>query len=219
MNYGEKWYEKLQRKIGRIYISNLMNIIITVMAVVFVVEKLFISVSEFPLSLTLAFDRAAILSGQFWKIITFIFIPPESSPIFIIFSLYLYWLIGNALESYWGPFKFNLFYFTGVIGTIIAGFITGYATNYYLNMSLFLAFALIYPNFELNLFMLIPIKMKYLALIDAISLLLAFFTSSISGKAAITATIVNIIIFFGTDFINMIKNFKRRRDFRNNWRN
>ncbi len=86
---------------------------------------------------------------------------------FIAFSLYFYYLIGTALEREWGSFWFDVYYFCGAIGTVIAGFITGSATNYYLNMSLFFAFAALYPNFQVLLFFFIPIKIKWLAYVDA----------------------------------------------------
>jgi len=156
------------------------------------------------------FNLAAIMDGEFWRIITFIFIPPNAGMIFIIFALYLYWLIGSSLESQWGAFKFNLFYLCGIIGTIIAGLITGFATNFYLNLSLFLAFAILYPNFELRLFFILPVKMKWLALLNVAFLVYEFVMVSWPGRLAMVVSIINIILFFWKDCVNIIKQKQRK---------
>ena len=136
-----KLLDRWSYKYGRYAIENLMIYIVIGMAIVFASDFLLLPQIGVSLSSLLAFDRAAILSGQIWRIVTFIFIPPDSSMLFILFSLYFYWLTGGGLESAWGAFKFNIYYLVGILGTIIAGMLTGYATNYYLNMSLFFAFA------------------------------------------------------------------------------
>ena len=116
-----------------------------------------------------------ILKGQVWRLVTFIIEPPDTSIIFIIFSLYLYYMIGSSLERTWGSFRFNVYFFMGMILHIIAAFLIyiiwgiDFPLNtYYLNMSLFLAFAATYPDMQLMLFFIIPIKIKWLAIIDAV---------------------------------------------------
>ena len=134
-----------------------MTIIVAGMGAVFLID-LFYPATSFSLRSLLAFNRDAVLHGQIWRLITFIFIPPDSSVFFILFSLYFYWLIGSALENQWGAFRFNVYYLCGIIGTIVAGMITGYATSSYLNLSLFLAFALLYPDYQVMVFFFCPSK-------------------------------------------------------------
>ena len=140
----------------------------------------------------------------------------------MVFALYFYYLIGTALEREWGSSWFNIYYIFGVIGTIIGGFITGYATNYYLNLSLFFAFAAMYPNFEVLLFFFIPIKIKWLALLDAALFLISFLFGTWPDRAAIIASLVNFLIFFGPSFFRGIRekydDYKRRKKFRENFR-
>lgn len=121
----------LARKFGKYVISNLMMYIVSAMAVVFVLDMLM------PVNLTayFMFNKAAILRGQLWRLVTFLFLSPDSSIVWILFSLYFYWMIGSALENQWGSFRFNMYYLFGMLGTIISGMITGYATNSYLNLS------------------------------------------------------------------------------------
>lgn len=211
---NQNWLNKLQRKYGRYSIQNLMNSIVLGMGIVYVLDFFFYPVMHLSLSSMLCFDRAAILHGQIWRLVTFIFLPPNTSVLWILISLYFYQMLGNQLENQWGTFRFNVFYLCGMLGTILSGFITGYATNSYLNLSLFLAFALLYPNFEFLLFFILPIKAKYLALVDAIGLVLMFFTSNWSGKLALLVSLINVALFFGGDLMRDIKNAKRRYEWR-----
>ena len=202
--------QKIERKLGKYAISNLIQIIVIGMGIVFVLTILF------PLNITdlLDFSKFDIMQGQVWRLFSFVFIPPNFSPIFIIFALYFYLLIGSSLEREWGKFKFNIFYFVGILGTIIAGMITGYATNSYLNLSLFLAFAILYPNFEILLFFVIPVKMKYLAFLDVLFFIYSLIISTWPGRIALIVSLLNIALFFGGDFIKRIKNMNRRAKWR-----
>jgi hypothetical protein len=135
--------------------------------------------------------------------------------LYLAISLYFYWLIGNSLENEWGSFKFDVFYLCGVLCSIVSGFITGFATTEYLNMSLFLAFAILYPDHQVLLFFLLPIKMKWLALIDLIGLLLLAVMSILTGAwpmlVAVLVSFLNIGLFFWRRAYNRIKSRLRRR--------
>ncbi len=123
----------------------------------------------------LSLDVSMILKGQVWRIITFILQPPSYSLLFIIFVLYFYYVIGTFLESAWGAFKFNVYYFSGVLLHIIAAFLI-YAifgvsftmSAYYINLALFMAFAVEQSETKVYLFFLIPVKMKWLGIIDGV---------------------------------------------------
>lgn len=115
------------------------------------------------------------MHGQVWRLVTFLAQPMDTSIIFLVFALHLYYMIGQHLEAQWGVFRFNLYFFAGVLFHIIAAFIVYFATGVsmpigttYLNLSLFFAFAALYPNVEFLLFFIIPVKVKYLALFDGL---------------------------------------------------
>lgn len=212
------WMDRLERKIGRFSIRNLMTYIVGGMGLVFIADLL-LPVNLYSL---LALDMHRVLAGEVWRLITFVFLPPSTSMIWIIFSLYFYWLIGNGLEAQWGAFRFSLFYLVGILGSILAAAFTGYAVNTYLNLSLFLAFAAIYPDFEVRVFMIIPVKMKYLALLDVILYVFMFITGTWSTRLTILFSLANVILFFGGHFIRYIKQdsqyWKTRRNFRKSMR-
>jgi hypothetical protein len=123
----------------------------------------------------LSLDVSMILKGQVWRIVTFLLQPPSYSLIFIIFTLYFYYVIGTVLEQAWGAFKFNVYYFSGVLLHIIAAFLI-YAifresfamSTYYINLALFMAFAVERGEERIYLFFILPVKMKWLGIIDGV---------------------------------------------------
>lgn len=211
-----KWLHTLNRKIGRFAIPHLMIILSCVMLGVFAANLL---LPDLRLSAFLTLDLGLVAQGQVWRLITFLFLPPNTSVLWILFSLYFYCLIGNALENEWGTFQFNVFYLFGIVGAILAALFTGgYGTNVYLNLSLFLAFAAIYPDYKLMLFFILPIKVKYLALLDVIGFVVMLILGDWGARAAIIMSLLNVILFFGGDFLRTIRQqagyWKTRRNFR-----
>lgn len=209
---------KLEKKFGRYAIRDLMKYIVILNFAVYLIDMIY---PEGRLTSWLILSPSHILEGQIWRLFTFIFIPPQASTFFILFALYFYYMIGSALEQEWGSFKFNVYYLTGIIGTIIATFITGgYATAEYLNMSLFLAFAYFYPNYEFLLFFFIPMKVKYIALLDVLLLLSSFFSGGLTTKIVIVAVLGNFLLFFGKDMFSGAKTRQKvatnRRKFKDN---
>lgn len=206
-----KWYQRLERKYRKYAIPDLMKYIVIINAVVFVLEML---VPNSYLTAKFTLNPALILRGEVWRLVTFLFIPPSSSPLWIVFTLYFYYMVGSNLEQQWGSFQFNLYYLIGVLSTIAAAFIgfafTGYGTvtTEHLNLSLFLAFAYLFPNFEILIFFILPLKVKYLAWLNWGFIALSLLFNPLPMKLAALASVVNYFIFFGSD---LIVNLKRRR--------
>ena len=193
-----KWIDRLERKFGRYAIKNLMTYIVILNAVVYMLMM----IPGTNLLSKFVLEPSLVLKGEIWRLITYIFIPPSTSPIFIIFVLYFYYMIGSNLENEWGSFRFNLYYFLGMLGTTIATFITGGgATPLYINLSLFLAFAHLYPNFEVLLLFIIPIKVKYLALINWIVIAWSVIFEPVPYKIAAVVSVLNFLIFFVPDIV------------------
>lgn len=162
------------------------------------------------LSFLLMFSTQAILHGQVWRLFTFLFLPLESSnAIFFLLSLYFYWFIGSTLEREWGSVKFTVFYAVGALLTLISGFVLdlwgfGLAINmFYVNMSMFFAFATLYPNLQFLLFFIIPVKAKWLAWIDAAYFLIAVFQYLFTGHPLLAlipiVAVLNYLLFFAAD--------------------
>lgn len=207
----------LERKLRRYAISDLMKYIVIGQGIVFALLYIWPTLG-YQLYSLITLTRTGLMRGQIWRLVTFVFVPPSSSPIFILFALYFYYMIGVGLENQWGKVKFNLYYLVGMLGSIIAALITGYADNTFLNLSLFFAYAALYPDEQVLLFMILPIKMKYLALVDAALYLYYFIVGTASTRITIVLCLLNVALFLGGDIINTIrresKYWKTRYNFR-----
>ena len=199
---------KMERKFGKYAITNLSLYIIIAYIIGYVL--VFTGSVEF-----ISLNPYYIARGQVWRIITWILVPPSRFDIFTIIMLYFYYQIGTVLERTWGAFRYNVYIFSGIVFTVLgavilylistangldgasAGYLvsTGFST-YYINLSIFLAFAATYPDMQVLLFFVIPVKMKWMAYIDAVILAYQFVTSGTAGRIAIIMSLLNFIVFF-----------------------
>ncbi len=174
----KKLYDGVQRFCAahpRFGISNLMRVIVAGNIAVYVLMLLTQNNDANALNF-LTFNLNALLHGEIWRLVTFVFVPAYSRPISLLISLYFYYWIGSTLERQWGTAKFNLYYISGalltVLGVVLASLITGnhyltVAGTGYVNLSMFFAFAFLFPDTTVLLFFILPIKMKWLAYLDA----------------------------------------------------
>ena len=157
----------------------------------------------------LVFNRAAILQGQVWRLVTYIFTYEADFVLLTFLGLLCWWSLGRAMERVWGTLRFNLFYLTGILLTdafcMIFG---GVGSVNYLNMSLLLGFATLYPDMQLRLFYFIPVKAWLLALIYlGLTLRSVIFLALLAGFPHCLIPLVaigNYFIFFGKDVINVL---------------
>ena len=141
------------------------------------------------------------LHGEVWRLVTFLFMPPTFQPIFLFFALYLFYLMGTSLENYWGVVRYNLFLLIGYLATIGVSFLQPYsiASPAFLAGSVFLAFATLNPNFELMIFFILPVKIKWLALLTWIGYFWTLLVGDWLTRLLILASIANYLVFFYRD--------------------
>lgn len=215
----QKLMEQIEIRLGKYRgIRNLITMIVGAMAAVYIADLVLIPTFGFSLASYLAFDRSCILRGQVWRLVTFIITPPNSSLLFIVMSLVFLHFTGNILQSHWGTLRFNLFYFCGAICSLIAGLITGYATSYYLNLSLLLAVAILYPMMQVNFYGIIPIRMKWLAVIELVLLLPGMINGGWGERIAIIVSLLNVALFFYDRMLRQFKEARRRYEWKKSWR-
>ena len=208
-----KFFYKMERKFGRYAIRNLMYYIMILYGIGIVIQMLYPMLYWQYLCL----DAPSILRGQVWRIVTFLLFPPMGSmaPLgssagslfsdlpFNGIALSLYYSLGMNLERTWGAFRFNVYFFMGVLGHVLAALV-GYLvfgqrwilTTVYLNFSLFFAFAAVYPNLEFLLFMVLPVKAKVLAIVDGIFFAYSFLMGNMADRCAIVLSLANFLVFF-----------------------
>jgi hypothetical protein len=160
----------------------------------------------------LILSRSLLLSGQWWRLLTFIFLPPTTNPLFLFFALWLLYLMGTALENQWGAFRFNLYLLIAYVATVGSVFIApeGIATNAYLTGSIFLAFAYLFPDFQIMLFFILPVKVKWIALVTWIFYFVRFAFGDGLTKMLIIASVLNFLLFFGLEILQRMKQGRRR---------
>lgn len=216
---------KMERKFGRYAIHNLSAYIIAL----YVAGYLLYFFAPASIFSYLTLEPYYILHGQIWRLVTWILIPPESPGIFTIIMLFFYYSLGNSLEQTWGAFRYNVYIFMGMISTVLGAFLL-YAifggnvlfgnalfSTYYINMSIFLAFAVSYPNMQVMLYFFIPIKMKWMGILYGFFIVYSFVKSSWVGKVAIIASLLNFIVFFlmTRDYRRVSpKEIRRKQDFK-----
>jgi hypothetical protein len=155
-----------------------------------------------------------VQEGEWWRLFSFLLFPPPPGMfgyIFIAFAWYMFYLMGTALEHYWGTFRYNLFLFLGWGLAVGAAFITpqSAATNAFLAGSVFLAFAYLNPDFEIALFLILPIKIKWLALLTWVLYAVSFIRGGTATRLQIAASVGNFFLFFAHDIWLTIRHRQR----------
>lgn len=211
-----KLIEKLERKFGRYGIPNLT----VYMIICYVVGYLLMQMNPGLLSV-MSLDPAKILHGEIWRLVTWVIYPPSSGNfiLFFISIVFFYYPIGTSLERTWGTFRYTLYIFSGLLFTMAAAFLLHFATGgvvriygemyalgggifstYYVSMSVFLAYAMSYPDMQILLWFVIPIKMRWMAYVYG-AIILYDIVSYVRGglwfmAVPIVASLLNFVIFF-----------------------
>ncbi|MDO4464400.1 MAG: hypothetical protein Q4C57_07605 [Bacillota bacterium] len=234
-----------ERKFGKYAIKNLSLVLIICYAFGYLFEWIYPDFLHF-LYLN---PYKIIFQGQIWRLVTWLVVPPSGFDFFTLLMLYFYYSIGTTLERTWGTYRYNVYIFSGAIFTILGAFlllgytmlfqtdvftalgedyftiVSGMFSTYYVNMSIFLAFAATFPNMQVLLFFILPIKVKVLGIIYGVILIYQFIVGygtnlavlNVANRFVIAASLMNFIVFFLTSRgkIRMTpKQMKRRQEFR-----
>lgn len=230
------WIDKLERKFGRFGIQNL-----TMYIIICYVVGYFLTYLNPSLMAMMSLDVAKILHGQIWRLVTWVIYPPSTGNflLFVISILFFYYPIGTSLERTWGTFRYTLYIFSGLLFTVIAaallyavtgGYVTvggmmlpygSIFTTYYISLSIFLAYAVTYPDLQLLLMFVIPIKMKWMAFVYGLFIawdIVSYLRVGLwVGVVPIVASLLNFVIFyFSTRDMNRYnpKEIHRRQQFK-----
>lgn len=249
---------KFERRFEKYAIRNLTTLLIACYAVGYIIQLIN---GDFLFYLTL--DPWQILHGQVWRLFTWIVVPPSMGNLFTtLIMLYFYWSIGTTLEHTWGTYRYNVYLFAGFLFTILGSFLAMglgfliygnvldlstpescaalfrvgslFFSTGYVNTSIFLAFAATFPNVQVLLMFLIPIKVKWMGVVYGIIVLWEFIQGaatnamtsmgnvfrldiSLFPRVAILASMLNFIVFFVTSrrgIVRSPKQIRRQQEFR-----
>lgn len=189
--------DRLERHLSRFAIPGLIRYVVALNALVFLLLTLNPGYVEM-----LALDRAAILRGEIWRIVSWIFIPDVTTFPWILLYLWATWWLGDLLEGSWGTFRLNAYYFLGMALCIASAFAFGASFgNIFLNLSIFLAIATLAPNLEILLFFILPVKIKWIALFSLLGPALILVSGPLAAKMMVVMCLGNYLIFFVPYFV------------------
>ena len=199
----DRWLARLERRFGRYAPSNLTFWIVALQGFTFAL--LFVKPDAFQL---LILDPSAVARGEVWRLVTFLFLPwggtSGLSVIFTILAILFLYTIGTSLEAEWGSFRFDLYYLIGVLGTVVGSLLFGPVDNRYINLSLLLAFATLFPDYEV-LLIILPVKVKWLGILSGGYLAWSFATEPARFKAGIVAALLNYLLFFTRPLLERLR--------------
>ncbi len=216
---------KFERKFGKYAIKNLSLVLIICYACGYLFRFLY---PDF-LSYLYLNPYEIIHHFQIWRLFTWIVVPPDKFDFWTLIMLYFYYSIGTSLERTWGTYRYNVYIFSGLLFTILGAFLfylctffmgdramvlwlpmNAYVTypvmfsSYYVNMSIFLAFAATFPENQVLLFFVLPIKVKVLGIIYGALLVYQFIVGyhmpyyNMAIRFVMAASLLNFLVFFFT---------------------
>lgn len=209
--------QKIERKYSWIAIPNLTIYIIIGQVLAYALTNDYWGNANIRDTMTLI--PGAVMKGEVWRLFSFIFIPPVKHPIFMLIGWYMFYFIGGSLEGSWGAFKYTMYMLIGFLSVLLFSFLVGFAfgipnlpiTNALLGSSIFLAFACLFPEFEVRIYFILPVKVKWMGYLLAGFVILGLLVDPLPFKILTLAGLLNFILFFWKDLFERIKNGERQR--------
>lgn len=199
--------DKLERRFGRWAVPNVTVGLIVGQVFVYVMEQIQPGGLD-----NIALIPNRVLEGEVWRLVSFVFEPGEWSPIWVFFFWYIFYFMGTSLEQTWGTFRYNVYLLIGWFATVAASFLVPDmpASVTFLQGSVFLAFAWLYPDFVFYIFFILPVKVKWLAMLQWVFYFLAMAFGPPVVKALTLASVANFLVFFGKSILLRMRAGRRR---------
>jgi hypothetical protein len=212
------WLDKLEQKIGHLALHGLIRYVAALMIVVY-----FLNANQMLSYAMLDLNPGMILKGQLWRLFTFPLVPISTNFLFLFFELSILVMCADGLEANWGTFKLSVYYVSGMLFIAIAAFILFFTVpiiipiaifkgSYFIYLSLFLGFATLYPDYQILLFLIVPIKIKYIAIFSVIMVLMMLFNNAWLA-VPLLLSLGNYLLFFGPVVVkNYLTSQRRQKD-------
>jgi membrane associated rhomboid family serine protease len=214
-NQTPNWLSKLERRFQWIAIPNIAILFVTLQAL-----GTFMVLSDPVWATRLALIPSAVRAGEFWRLVTFLALPLSLSPIWVLFALWFLYYILNTIENEWGEFKTTLYTLVSILVTIAFSFAFDYPVTsvQHFQSSLFLAAAALFPETEVSLFLIVPVKIKWLAWFTGALVLLEFIRGDWMDRLFLISIYSNFLIFFGPAVLSRLRQHWRRKRFQRSFR-
>jgi len=212
MLYGQtpKWIDWLDRRMPGFGIPNLALYLIGAQACGFL-----LLLANPNAILLLILDPSLVLKGEVWRLVTFLAVPLTSDLLWMVFALYFLYFIVNGIEAEWGEFRTTLYVLVAILLTIAFSFTfqTPIYSTTKLGSTLFLAAATIAPEYQILLFFIIPVKMKWLAWLSVAYIVFSLIVGTMLSRLYLLTMYANYLLFFGPYFVGRLRAFYRRKKF------
>ncbi len=195
---------KLQKKFGKYAIRDLITYLIYISIAVYVVQLIQPSAINY-----LYLNPQKVLQGEIWRIITFIFIPAvDLNILFALLGFMFMYYLSKSLENIWGAFRTNIYILICVLLTLIVSFLfmIPIYSSFLIYDSLFLAFAYEFPNQEIRIYFVLPIKIKYIAMVRVAFMIYSLIVGGFSARIIVFLTVANFLVFYAPEIIGRMKN-------------
>ena len=213
---------RLESKFGRYAVPNLTVFLIAGQVVAYLADSAPRGPGGAAVLESIQLIPQQVLAGEWWRVVTFLFVPPATNVLFAFIGWYLFYLMGTSLEANWGPFRYSVYLAIGYLASVVAAFASWSvaagpalpASNLFLYGSVFLAFARFYPEFVLYIMFVLPVKIKWLAWLTWATYTWNFLTADAwLPRMMIVAAVLNYLLFFGHDLLHDLKHGHRRLRF------
>lgn len=197
-----RWMRSFDQFLEKSNITNITYYLIGGQVLCFILTMLIPS-----LQTTLELNAVPLLQGQWWRALTFLFIPLSYSPLWAALGWYMTYLFGTALEQVWGAGRYLLYLTVAYSGTLLSAFLFPGVSigNAHIYTSIFLAAAYLFPDFQLLLFFIIPVKLKWLGLLTGLGIVLSILTGDFQTKVLSLISVTNFLFFFGPSIVGGIR--------------
>ncbi len=188
--------DRLEKRFGRFAVPNVTIYLIAGQSIFYVLFMM----GKLDPAMTML-SAGHLMEGEWWRLATFPFNPPVQNLIFAFFAWYLFYLMGTALEHLWGAFRYNIFLLVGYILTLGVSFLTpSYpVSNAFIGGSVFLAFAFLFPDFQLLLFLVVPVRIRWLALLTWLYYGYLLLFGGWPTRLLVFSSVGNFLLFFARD--------------------
>ncbi len=212
--------KRLESRFGRWAIPNLTAVIIAGQVLLYLLQRIGAAQNGGIDALAKIYlVPSLVIQGEVWRLLTFAFVPPATNLLFAAFGWWLFYRFGTTLEQHWGTVRYNTFLWLGYFANVGATFFAWMlgadvvASNVFLYMTVFLAFARLVPNFVLHIYFVLPIQIRWLALIAWIGYGYGLIVGDWMARMLILASVTNYLVFFGREHWLDLKQGQRRRTF------
>lgn len=168
----------------------------------------------------LTYVPAKVLEGEVWRLLSFGVLRIGGGTLFdnvwVLLGIFVTYILGRALDEHLGEFRYNLFVLLGWVASLAAACLAPHqeATNFYFFASFLLGFAYVHPDYEFLIFLILPVKVKWFALLTLVGfaalVVLGLLQGDLLPLALVGAGVGNVLVFFGRDMLVRVRGGTRR---------